>query len=89
MTDPVFGDEKVQFPVEVHFRIVSEASSEVETRVRAAAASLGVGNQLKAGNASSTGKYLSYQLSVVVESEERMQTIDRTFRDVEGVRMVL
>ena len=89
MSDPVFGDKKVKFPVEVHFRIVSQASPEVDERVRAAADSLGVADKLTAGNASSSGKYLSYQLSVVVESEERITSIDQTFRAVDGVRMVL
>ncbi len=89
MSDPVFGDEKVQYPVDVHFRIVSQATPEVDQRVREAAASLGVAESLKAGNTSSSGTYLSYQLSVSVESEERMKSIDRTFRNVEGVRMVL
>jgi len=89
MSDPVFGDEKIEFPVEVHFRIVCVSEEQVGRDVRAAAESLGVGDRLKRGNESRGGKYQSYQLSLVVESRERMGEIDRTFRAVDGVKMVL
>lgn len=89
MSTPPFGDAEIEFPVEVHFRIVCVESDPVRAAVRATAASLGLGNQLVSGNASSGGKYLSFQLTHTVASKEEMQQIDQAFRSVEGVKMVL
>jgi putative lipoic acid-binding regulatory protein len=89
MSDPVFGDQQIEFPVEVHFRIVCLATDEVRDRVMKAADILGVADKLSPGNQSASGKYHSYQLSVVVEDKERMQSIDHIFRTLEGVKMVL
>jgi len=89
MSDPVFGDQQVEFPVEVHFRIVARAETAVTARIHTAADELGVRDLLKPGNASTSGNYHSHQLSLTVESKERMQEIDQTFRAVDGVKMVL
>lgn len=89
MKDPVFGDEQVEFPVEVHFRIVARAEDPVATRIHAAAEQLGIADHLRPGNLSASGTYHSHQLSLVVHSLERMQEIDRTFRAIDGVKMVL
>ena len=89
MKDPVFGDEEVQFPVEVHFRIVARAEDLVATRVHAAAEQLGLARHLEPGNTSASGKYHSHRLSLEVDSLERMREIDQTFRAVDGVKMVL
>lgn len=88
MTDH-FGEEEINYPVEVHFRIVCESSLKTSTYVMVAAEDLGLGDKLKPGNESSGGKYLSYQLSTVVDSADEMNKIDQTFRAVEGVKMVL
>ncbi|MDF3128620.1 DUF493 domain-containing protein [Kiritimatiellaeota bacterium B1221] len=89
MTVCNFGEEEIEFPVEVHFRIVCVSELKVSTHVMIAAEELGLGENLVAGNESSGGKYLSYQLSTVVNSKEEMNKIDQTFRAVEGVKMVL
>lgn len=84
-----FGEEEINFPVEVHFRIVCESRLEVSAHVMVAADELGLSEELKTGNQSRGGKYLSYQLSTVVNSKEEMNRIDQTFRAVDGVKMVL
>ncbi len=89
MTACNLGEEEIEFPVEVHFRIVCVSSMEVSAHVMVAADELGLAEKLLTGNESSSGKYLSYQLSTVVDSKEEMHTIDQTFRAVEGVKMVL
>ncbi len=89
MKDTAFGDTEIEFPVTVHFRIICETGEEVSHRVKDAAHSLELSGHLQAGNTSGGGKYCSYQLSLEVDSLERMQKIDRTFRAVEGVKMVL
>lgn len=89
MNNCSFGDEEIEFPVDVHFRIVCESRLEVSAKVMIAADELGLAEKLKNGHESRTGKYLSYQLSTVVDSKEEMNLIDQKFRAVEGVRMVL
>ena len=89
MSQPPFGDTELEFPVEVHFRIVCLGSDPVRAAVRATAEGLGLAEQLTRGNSSSGGKYHSFQLSHTVESPEEMQRIDQAFRAVDGVKMVL
>ena len=89
MSDPVFGDQQIEFPVEVHFRIVCLASDPVRAAVRATAEGLGLSDNLTSGNTSSGGRYHSFQLSHVVDSVEEMKKIDLAFREIEGVKMVL
>lgn len=89
MSTPLFGDAELEFPVEVHFRIVCVESDPVRAAVRATAEGLGLSDRLVRGNASSGGKYLSYQLTHTVESREELKKIDAAFRSVEGVKMVL
>lgn len=89
MSDPVFGDEKVQYPVEVHFRVVCHATPDVMERLQSALLAIGIDKRLTTGNASASGKYQSYELSLVVDSEPQMKQIDATLRGVDGVKMVL
>ena len=84
-----FGDAELEFPVEVHFRVIAFADAGTETAVRAAAAELGVAEVLAPGNVSAGGKYQTFNLSLMVEDLPRMQEIDRVFRAVPGVKMVL
>lgn len=89
MTLDPFGGEEIDFPVEVHIRLVCEAGETVFHRVRKAAVELELEDKLQPANQSSGGKYQSYQLSFTAGSPEQLQGIDRTFRAVEGVKMVL
>jgi len=89
MSDNHFGEEEIEFPVDVHYHIVCDSSLKVSTHVRIAAEELGLGEKLKTGNQSRSGKYLSYHLSTGVDSKEEMNRIDQAFRAVEGVKMVL
>lgn len=84
-----FGDAELDFPVQVHFRIIAFATSETDAAIRLAAEGLGLGEALQVGNESSGGKYHTFNLSLEVESAERMGEIDQTFRAVPGVKMVL
>ena len=89
MSKPPFGDTELEFPVEVHFRIVCLGSDPVRAAVRATAEGLGLGDQLSRGNSSSGGKYHSFQLTHTVASREELTQIDQSFRAVDGVKMVL
>lgn len=89
MSDPVFGDAEIEYPVQVHYRVIAEARDAVRQAVLATAATLGVTDNLTDGHASAGGKYQTYNLSVVVDNHQRMQEIDQAFRAVPGVKMVL
>lgn len=84
-----FGDATLNFPVNVHFRIIAFATPETDTAIRAAAATLGVATALTPGNVSANGKYHTFNLTLMIESAGRMREIDRAFRAVPGVKMVL
>jgi len=84
-----FGDQKIEFPVQVHFRIIARAELKVDQEVKKTAARLGLGDMLSPGNRSAAGTYRTWNLSVLVDTQARMSEIDRVFRTVEGVKMVL
>ena len=84
-----FDGVEIEFPVNVHFRIICETRDGVQEAVMRTASRLGVEEQLTEGNASSSGKYRTYQLSLLIETHEQMDKIDAGFRATEGVKMVL
>lgn len=84
-----FDGVEIEFPVEVHFRIICETHAGVHEAVMLTADRLGVAEVLTLGNASGSGKYQTYQLSLLIETHERMTEIDAGFRATEGVKMVL
>lgn len=84
-----FGDQEITYPVEVHYRIIAKAELRVDQEVKKTAARLGLSEKLVAGNRSAAGTYRTWNLSVQVESPARMSEIDRRFRAVDGVKMVL
>lgn len=86
--DP-FGDTEIDFPVDVHIRLVCEAGETVFLRIHEAAAQMELADKLQPTNQSSSGKYQSYQLSFIAESLEHVQKIDHHFRSLDGVKMVL
>lgn len=89
MSDPVFGDEEIQFPQEVHYRIIAEGNAAAEKAVRATAESLGVSERMAAGNASAGGKYQTFALTITATSKEHMHGVDAAFRKLECVKMVI
>ncbi|HNR94283.1 MAG TPA: DUF493 family protein [Kiritimatiellia bacterium] len=44
---------------------------------------------LEAGNVSANGNYITYNISVRVDSREIMDKIDTEVRSIEGVKLVL
>jgi putative lipoic acid-binding regulatory protein len=89
MIDRADDDLPLEFPLEVHFRILCLSEPAVLQAVREAADLLGLSDALREGNHSRGGRYTSFQLSLQVESREELRRIDQTFRQVEGVKMVL
>jgi len=89
MTDPVFGDESLKFPLDCQFRVIAEDRPNMHFVLETVLMQLGIESPLEKGNVSSAGKYVTYYVNVTVESQEMMTRIDSALRNVEGVKMVL
>jgi putative lipoic acid-binding regulatory protein len=50
---------------------------------------LGISGPVTKANTSSNGKYVSFNISTVVESRDAMNRIDGELRRIQGVRMVM
>lgn len=81
--------ENLEFPVIVHFKIIGEVSENLRTHLEIALWELGINETLAPGRVSSAGKYMTFNLSMTVETRESLRNIDARLRQVEGVRMVL
>ena len=88
MNEDVFGGEKLQFPVECHYKIIAEGES-VRVLLEIVLEELGITAPLGAGNHSSHGKYVTFNFDWTVDSQEMMERIDARLRSVKGVRIVL
>lgn len=77
------------FPAECHFKIVVAASDGVAGRLNQVLDAYQREERVCLGNRSAGGKYVTYNVSLVVENLELMREMDCAFRAVEGVRMVL
>ena len=77
------------FPAECHFKIIAKDLNDVQERLDGVLAGFGCVDRVRPGNRSASGKYTTYNVSLMVESIEWMRSIDAAFRDVAGVRMVL
>ena len=82
-------EEESVFPADCHFKIICHNEEGVGDRVKAALKGLGVTETVEAGNQSSGGRYITYNVSVYVTQRERMEEIDAALRRVDGVRMIL
>ncbi len=83
-----FEGRELQFPLTCHFKIIAEEGRDVRTLLEIALAELEIHSPLERGNQSVQGSYVTYNLSVFVDSLESMNLIDGALRAVKGVRMV-
>jgi putative lipoic acid-binding regulatory protein len=86
---PDQGDPETLYPAECHVRIIAEQRPDVAERISAVLRGLDVTEPLEKGRASAGGKYATYQLTLWVDSRERMRELDNALAAIEGVRMVL
>ena len=70
-------------------RVIAEAVEGMSGRIEEALQAHGFALAIESGNRSAGGKYISYPLSLRMESLEQMQAVDRTLRALRGVKMVL
>ena len=80
---------ELKFPVTCHFRVIAENQEPMLMVIETVLWELGINNPVVQANTSAKGKYVSFSVSVVVNSKERMEQIDRELRNIQGVKMVL
>jgi len=81
--------DDLAFPVQVHFKVIAEFSEDLRTHLEIALWEMNIRETIAPGNMSAQGSYITYNLSLIVESREQLRAIDARLRTVPGVRMVL
>ncbi|MGA1194406.1 MAG: DUF493 family protein [Kiritimatiellia bacterium] len=81
--------EEIKFPLKVHFKVIAVESPNLRAHLEIALCDLRIYDDLEPGRSSAAGKYITYNLSMMVHSREQMTSIDQRLREVEGVKMVL
>jgi putative lipoic acid-binding regulatory protein len=79
----------LQFPLECHFRIITEDRAHMHFVIETVLLELGITDKLEMQNRSRQGQYVSYSLSTTVDSQQALDRIDDELRRIDGVRMVL
>ena len=69
--------------------MIGEVSDNLRTHLEIALFELGINEKLEPGRVSSSGKYMTFNLSLSVPDRETLTRIDARLREVEGVKMVL
>jgi putative lipoic acid-binding regulatory protein len=80
---------ELEFPLECHFRIITERVENMHFVIETVLMGLGVSAPVEQGNSSGAGNYVSYAVSTMVDSLDAMNAIDRELRLIQGVKMVL
>ena len=80
---------ELEFPVDCHFKVIAEKLDGIAFVIETVLLQMGIRNPLEAGNVSANGNYITYNISVRVESKAVMDKIDAELRNIEGVKMVL
>jgi putative lipoic acid-binding regulatory protein len=81
--------EDLIFPVDCHYKVIAEDTLAVHARLEKALQDIGIDKPVLIGNRSSKGTYITFNITITVESKEIMERIDATLRNTQGVRMVL
>ncbi len=83
------AQQEVAYPAEFHFRIIVEAQSSAEDALKALLAVYRVTVPLASSQASATGRYQAFSVSVTMRSRDEMHAFDAAVKQVPGVRMLL
>ena len=82
-------EPKLEFPLDCHFKVIAEDLENMHFVIETVLMGLGVNSPLTAGNKSEGRKYITFNVSVRVNSREQMNQIDAELRNIQGVKMVL
>ena len=81
--------EELKFPVVAHHRIIVNASARDDAKMDELFKEFELIEPVAVGNASSSGKYVSFGLSVRLKDREEMSRLDEKIKLVPGLKMVL
>ncbi|MBT5925180.1 MAG: DUF493 domain-containing protein [Verrucomicrobia bacterium] len=78
------------FPTECHFKVICLDLIGIHKSLNNVLIEVGLeGVAFQPGLRSKKGKYISFEISLQVETHDQMLAIDQTIRSVEGVKMLL
>jgi len=80
---------ELEFPVQCHFKVIAEDLKHMHFTIETVLMELGIHEPIRPGNRSTNSKYVSYNVSIEVDSKTMLDAIDRELRAIAGVRMVL
>ena len=81
---------QLEFPLEWQGRILARGTDEsVAEEIARALQGLGFELDLRQGNASSGGNYVTYRVSITLVDRDAMQQVTYALSRIEGVHMVL
>lgn len=85
----VFENEELKFPVECHFKVISEDIDGIHFVIETVLMEMKINVPVLRGNKSAGGKYITHNITVMVHSKEMLTAIDTELRNIQGVKMVL
>jgi putative lipoic acid-binding regulatory protein len=78
------------FPAKCHFKVICLDLMGIHKNLNLALVEIGLGDiAFQPGTRSKQGKYISFEVSLMVETHDKMLEIDQAIRAVEGVKMLL
>lgn len=87
--DIILTMSEIKYPVVAHHRLIVNAEAKNEAETRAVFKDFKLVEPIKEVNASSSGKYVSFSLSVKLESKEETAKLDEAIARVPGLKMCL
>lgn len=85
----VFENEELKFPLECHFKVISEDIEGIHFVIETVLMEMKINVPVVKGNKSTGGKYITHNITVMVDSKEMLTAIDTELRNIQGVKMVL
>jgi len=84
------NDSPLEFPLDCHYKVITEEIKNMPFVIETVLMGLGIAKpEVRAGNRSKKGKYITFNITLRVESKTMMDKIDTELRNIAGVRMVL
>jgi putative lipoic acid-binding regulatory protein len=84
------NNQELQFPVQWNYKIITEKkSANVVNEICQILKKFGIEEQPVAGRESSSGKYLTYKLTVTFNSRENMEELSEAIAHAPGVKFLL
>ena len=78
------------FPTTCHFKVITVSLSGIQQELDQALVNNGITDRRFQPSAQSKGgKYMSFEIALEIQTHEKMLQLDRDFRRIDGVKMVL